>query len=144
MNLVDVMLHTRIPACRLVDWIDQAFLLVHLGRTDRDVPGMPGREQSGAQVRLGLRRLGVRTATDLLGAFSVEQGESSGAEPRRAFRLPEGLASPFPVDQLRLLVTILDAEPGLVPVRNWQQRGRVGESVSPASRVSQRAADDDL
>ena len=51
MNLVDVMLHTRIPASRLVDWIDQAFLLVHLGRTDRDEPRMPGREDQDAAGR---------------------------------------------------------------------------------------------
>ena len=36
MNLVDVILHTRVPAGRLVDWTDQAFLLTHLERVDRD------------------------------------------------------------------------------------------------------------
>src|SRR6266699_2723793 len=35
MNLVDVILHTRVPPGRLVDWIDQAFLLIHLEKTDR-------------------------------------------------------------------------------------------------------------
>ena len=37
MNLVDVILHTRVPAGRLVDWLDQAFLLIHLDRTDREL-----------------------------------------------------------------------------------------------------------
>ena len=36
MNLVDVILHTRVPPGRLVDWTDQAFLLIHLERVDRD------------------------------------------------------------------------------------------------------------
>jgi hypothetical protein len=35
MNLVDVILHTRVPAGRLVDWTDQAFLLTHLERVNR-------------------------------------------------------------------------------------------------------------
>ena len=162
MNLIDAMLSTRIAPSRLVDWIDQAFLLIHLEPTDHDELKMLRREdqdaagknlvaerqaESGAQVRLKLRRLGIRTATDLLKAFSVEQGELPGAQPPRTFRLPEGLASPLPVDELPLLVAILEAEPGLVPVWNWQQRGlqqrrgQMRESVSPASRVVQRAAD---
>ena len=29
-NIVDVMLRTRIPVDRLVDWIDQAYLYLHL------------------------------------------------------------------------------------------------------------------
>jgi hypothetical protein len=36
MNLVDVILHTRVRPGRLVDWIDQAFLLTHLEPVDRD------------------------------------------------------------------------------------------------------------
>ena len=121
MNLVDAMLHTRIPPGRLLDWADQAFLLIHLERSDREK----------------LRRLGIRTATDALKAFSVEPDETSGAQPRRVFRLPEDLTSPLPVDQLRLLVPILGAEAGLAPVWNWQQRGqqqrrsRARESVLP-------------
>ena len=56
--------------------------------------------EAGTQFRLELRRLGIRTATDLLKAFSVEQGELSGAQAQRAFRLPEDLTWPLPVDQL--------------------------------------------
>jgi hypothetical protein len=75
MNLVDVILHTRVPAGRLVDWIDQAFLLIHLEHADRD--GLAGARQPqpcpagahpgagpaaelvaepGAQARVKLRR----------------------------------------------------------------------------------------
>jgi hypothetical protein len=134
MNLVDVILHTRVPAGRLVDWIDQAFLLTHLEPVDRDelnrlrqqdqqrqpdhsaVAGRP--PLSGAQARLHLRRVGIRTATDLLKAFSVE--EEGG---KRAFHVPDGLEPPLPPGQLRLLVAVLAAEPGLAPVWNWQRNG---------------------
>jgi hypothetical protein len=132
MNLVDVILHTRVPAGRLVDWTDQAFLLTHLERVDRaelnelrqpgrqaDRPAVAGRAPlSGAQARLNLRRVGIRTATDLLKAFSVEHENGP-----RVFRVPDGLEPPLPPDQLRLLVTVLAAEPGLAPVWNWQNNG---------------------
>ena len=141
MNLVDVILHTRVPAGRLVDWTDQAFLLTHLERVDRDElnrlrsadqPAVAGRAPlSGAQARVNLRRVGIRTATDLLKAFSVEQEGG-----KRVFRVPDGLEPPLPPNQLRLLVAVLAAEPGLAPVWNWQRNGvsdcRVGAGPKAA------------
>jgi hypothetical protein len=149
MNLVDVILHTRVPPGRLVDWTDQAFLLIHLEQVDRnelnelrrkDATGekqAAGQEaESGAQARLKLRRVGIRTATDLLKAFSEEQGEPCGAQPRRTFCPPEGLEPPLPVGQLRLLVAVLGAEPGLAPVWNWQRNGVPDRrSLVPAIRT---------
>jgi hypothetical protein len=108
MNLVDVILHTRVPPGRLVDWTDQAFLLIHLDRVE-----LTERRTDGhAPARLKLRRV-----ADLLKAFSEEQGR------RRVFVLPEGVLPPLPVSQLRLLVAVLAAEPGLTPVWNWQRNG---------------------
>jgi hypothetical protein len=119
-----------------VDWTDQAFLLTHLEQADRaelnqlrqadqqagqqkDQPAAAGRAPlSGARARMNLRRVGIRTATDLLKVFSVEQ---EGGE--RVCRIPDGLEPPLPSNQLRLLVTVLAAEPGLVPVWNWQRNG---------------------
>ena len=148
MNLVDVILHTRVPPGRLVDWTDQAFLLIHLDRTDRtelnDVrnelrqepnerrqerhDGAPAHAfpwaESGAAARLKLRRAGIRTATDLLKAFSEEAPQSGDCWPARTFvrQLPDQ-PLPLPESQLRLLVTVLGAEPGLVPIWNWQRNG---------------------
>jgi hypothetical protein len=144
MNLVDVILHTRVPPGRLVDWVDQAFLLIHLDKTDRtelnrlrkelrQEPGRQGQQdgatahaepwaESGAAARLNLRRAGIRTATDLLKAFSKE--EPCGSLPQRTFvRPPEDQQLPLPESQLRLLVKVLGAEPGLVPIWNWQRNG---------------------
>jgi hypothetical protein len=36
-NLVDVLLHTRVPVGRLVDWVDQALLSLHLDRVERGI-----------------------------------------------------------------------------------------------------------
>jgi hypothetical protein len=139
MNLVDVILHTRVPVGRLVDWTDQAFLLIHLERTDRNELARTREQEQcpasaeasaaraaepGAAARLSLRRVGIRTATDLLKAFSVELDQPCGALPQRRFVLPPDVQQlPLPEDQLRLLVRVLGSEPGLVPVWNWQRNG---------------------
>lgn len=129
MNLVDVILHTRVPTGRLVDWVDQAFLLIHLEQAERREVRRERRRHGGAvdgggaATRVRLRRAGIRTATDLLKVFSTEDGDDPGA-PRRRFRAPEGVGRlPLPEDQLRLLVRVLAAEPGLAPVWNWQRNG---------------------
>ncbi len=134
MNLVDVILHTRVPAGRLVDWIDQAFLLIHLEHADRG--GLAGARQPqpcpaaelvaepGPQARVKLRRVGIRTATDLLKAFSAEQVQPPGSLPKRHFVKPRHAELlPLPKEQLRLLVAVLCSEPGLAPVWNWQRNG---------------------
>jgi hypothetical protein len=144
MNLVDVILHTRVPPGRLVDWTDQAFLLIHLDKTDRSEledlrreqsKRQPKREdgaatqaqpcaESGAVARLSLRRVGIRTATDLLKAFSKEVQQPCGFPPERVFA-PQRVGQPLPLpeSQLRLLVAVLGAEPGLAPIWNWQRNG---------------------
>jgi hypothetical protein len=142
MSLVDVILHTRVPPGRLVDWTDQAFLLTHLDKTDRSElndlrqklsqqqgePATPADTEPcaefGAAARLNLRRVGIRTATDLLKAFSEEVEQPAGSLPERTFApQPEIKRLPLPESQLRLLVAVLGAEPGLVPIWNWQHNG---------------------
>src|SRR5206468_7667359 len=125
-------------------WIDQAFLLTHLDKTDRkelnelreklikqngqqaapaDTEPCP---EFGAAARLNLRRVGIRTATDLLKAYSKEEVEQSPCSlPKRTFApRPEINPPPLPESQPRLLVSVLGAEPGPAPIWNWQ-RNRV-------------------
>lgn len=125
MNLVDVVLHTKVPPGRLIDWLDQAFLLTHLDSTNHkelrrrqaqtggpEPPGESGRDAlSGSEARVALRRAGVRTATDLLKAFSVDG----------AFVLPRGVRPPLPESQLRMLVLVLSQEAKLSVIWNWQR-----------------------
>ena len=163
MNLVDVILHTRVPPGRLVDWTDQAFLLIHLDKTDRtelnDLREELRRDssvhrqgakdgattraepyaESGAVARLNLRRVGIRTATDLLKAFSQEVPQPCGSLPQRIFvPQPKDQPLPLPETQLRLLVTVLGAEPGLVPIWNWQRNGvPVCHNPAPSAEIAQ-------
>jgi hypothetical protein len=123
MNLVDVILHTRAPVGRLVDWVDQAFLLIHLDSADRAelaaardaTDGQNSR--TGASTRVGLRRIGVRSATDLLKAFDPA---APGSQPLTPDVLTAHGLDP---DQIKLLVRVLRAERGLDPIWNWKSGG---------------------
>jgi hypothetical protein len=145
-NLVDVMLHTRVPVDRLVDWVDQAHLYLHLDhaetrlrdrwrvdrrlRAERSKEGvdstMPNlihgsasrQSRAGTRTRVALRQIGVRTATDLLRVFPSEDDVDDGTELDKA--------------QLRILVRALKDHPGLVPVWNWKARGVKLAPGSPA------------
>jgi hypothetical protein len=121
MNLVDVILHTRVPVGRLVDWVDQAFLLIHLEPVDRKLLSEHRKtgtceddwhQRSGVATRIALRRVGIRTATDLLKAMPDTDNLSTAIAN-----------SGLDVDQLRLLVTVLKQEEGLVPIQNWEANG---------------------
>ncbi|MDQ3537918.1 MAG: hypothetical protein M3415_03850 [Actinomycetota bacterium] len=79
-NLVDVLLQTRLPVARLVDWVDQACLHLHLPRAAEQRRDMSDR----------LRLLGIRTATDLRrraavtrdrAQFAAAFGEAFGQPP---------------------------------------------------------------
>lgn len=110
-NFVDVMLHTRVPVGRLVDWVDQAYLCLHLDRVERGrrenwaarravAPGDqaspaagssrlvgssvgPG-SRGGTRTRTILRQLGIRTATDLIKAFPPDDFDPVDAEQKVA------------------------------------------------------------
>lgn len=60
-DLVDLMLQTRFPPDRIIDWVDQAILLTHIG---------PEKTANGeAGVRDRLREQGIRTATSLVEVY---------------------------------------------------------------------------
>ncbi len=132
-NLVDLMLHTRMPINRLLDWIDQAFLYVrvHNGRGSGDDAGDGG-------DRALLRRYGIRTATDLLDAFEAR----SRFDP--AFR--EGLLRllnnrngddkrPSATEGLR---RTLEGEVNLWHIRQWKKHTWL---TSPRGNVDDGPAD---
>jgi hypothetical protein len=132
MNLVDVILHTRAPVGRLVDWVDQAFLLIHLDRADRDelsaARAAPhadgGSPRSGAATRIALRRVGVRSATDLLKTFDAARSPDRSADDR-GLSAESIAACGLDPHQIELLVRILRAEPGLDAVWNWKSGASV-------------------
>jgi hypothetical protein len=114
-NLVDVILHTRVPVSRLIDWVDQAHLYLHLDRTERTARERRAasknidKRRPGTSDRHALRKQGIRTATELLKAFPPGR---DGA--------PATLEG---ADKWEILVLVLSKEPLLSPVWNWQHRG---------------------
>lgn len=93
-DLVDLMLSSRLPAARLVDWVDQAVLFLHVDGEDR------------AQ----LRRYGVRTATEL--RHVAARCEGVGAVL---------LADDGPDLRLRAVVQALDDDEWLPHVTTWRR-----------------------
>jgi hypothetical protein len=124
-NLVDVMLNTRIPVERLVDWIDQSILYLHLGKPVEGT-GNP-RDQ--------LRRYGIRTATDLEDAFRPARDVADEAE--RIARLERLLTThPDEPSVLRTLLATLGSEPNLPYVRAWRAAEDRPRGADDAAGVS--------
>jgi hypothetical protein len=109
-NLLSVMLNTRVPVERLVDWIDQSILYLHLGKPVVDDAESP-RDQ--------LRRYGIRTATDLEDV--LEPISHAPDELARIAKL-ERLLTTGPDDPsvLRSIQAALRSEPNLRYVRAWR------------------------
>jgi hypothetical protein len=116
-NMVEVLLHTRVPVARLVDWNDQALLYLHL-RPRRDDGERPRKHPRDA-----LASVGVRSATTFLKAFPIAPDQDGmWADPRVApavDALVERSPELAPAG-LMTIARILADEPGLRPVRNWK------------------------
>jgi hypothetical protein len=111
-NLVDVMLHTRVPVGRLVDWIDQAELYLHLDRAERGFrerrlvkagpkPALDGRPAGGAPSGEG----GIHDAYAPLVHGSLSPDNRAGTKSRVALRqlgirTATDLLKAFPADEI--------------------------------------------
>lgn len=114
-NLVDVMLHTRIPIERLVDWIDQSVFLLHLPDKPEEEASADAKKNTAQDARAVLAHLGIRKATELLSMYSATSG---------SFRV-EALRphAESPNEAFEVLVAIAEAirrEPVLYYVINWK------------------------
>jgi hypothetical protein len=92
-DLIDLILSSRIPVPRLIDWIDQAVLHQH-------VP---------TAVLAALRDLGIRTATDYL---QVCDNDPALAELKTSPKLPDFRPT--------LLQTVLEGDEWLSYIKNWR------------------------
>ena len=97
-DLVDLLLQTRIPPGRLVDWVDQAVLHLHL-RCD-------------AARRTQLRAMGIRTATDLL-----TTAESDSTTVLTAL---EAVSDEVAKAKLTVLLQAIADDEWVQQLRNWR------------------------
>ena len=163
-NFVDVILHTRVPVARLVDWVDQSFLFLHLDRVERSIreqrrarrlnrhpdpdsaaappAALTGRSagpgnRAGTQTRTVLRQLGIRAATDLIKAFprDVVDPPPGRSDPAAREELLKTLDDAgLPRRQIITLVRVLSEEQGLAPVWNWHDRGVIARCAGRRPR----------
>jgi hypothetical protein len=95
-DLIDLILSSRIPVPRLIDWVDQAVLLQHVPE----------------DAIKTLRQVGIRTATDYL---QVCDDETAFAQ------LSEALANGTSGLSAELLQTVLNGDEWLSYIENWRQ-----------------------
>jgi hypothetical protein len=119
-NLVDLMLHTRMPISRLVDWIDQSFLYLRIGNGN----GRTAKTNQGADDESGdrklLRRYGIRTATDLLNAFD-KAGTQDQKFDKALLRLLNHGPEHRTASVMEGLRRTLEGEVNLWHVRRWKE-----------------------
>lgn len=121
-NIVDIMLWTRIPTPRLVDFVDQAILYLHL----RGPVVATERDGDSDAARKLLARHGIRTATDLERTYALAAGRS----PEEGDRLLALLDSPdLPVHRLRVVLDAMGDDEWMINVRNWRDQASVAEPV---------------
>jgi hypothetical protein len=104
-DLVELMLATRIPVPRLVDWVDQAILYLHT--VDKD----------GKPIDGDLRTFGIRTASDLL---AIHEDAQLWSALRAASDEPQ---SP----RLDLLVKAISDDEWMRDVQAWRRAEKPGE-----------------
>jgi hypothetical protein len=116
-DLVDLLLETRIPVGRLVDWVDQSILRLHLIDSSLD------EDTEGERLRTGLRGLGIRTATDLL--------QAAGNHPHRrvlvtTFARP-GDSARAAGSRLALFVAAIRDDEWMSHLQTWRDRTLVSD-----------------
>jgi tetratricopeptide (TPR) repeat protein len=121
-NIVDLMLKTRFPVEQLVDWIDQALLLLHTGKV---LPPI-------LQVK------GIRTATDFLDVYEslakepsliaaefstshlVEPAPQPDEKPAETQEQPAKLWHPKTPGDFKAIVLALQNDPNMLHIRYWR------------------------
>ncbi len=106
-NLVDVILNTRIPVDRLVDWVDQSLLYLHVGKK---------KAKGGKSDREKLRRFGIRTATDLQ---DVLRSEDQQFIDKVEYLL--NIDKPDEPGALRCIEATFRDDPNLYHVKKWRE-----------------------
>ena len=128
-DLIDLMLETRIPVPRLVDWIDQAILYLHLETAvdDAKVPNANGNvpEKGLRNVNTFLHDNCIRTATDFIITYT------KGVKGALQSRATDDMRS-----RLQVLFESLEDDEWLDHIRHWHASSRVVDEVLDASSDS--------
>jgi hypothetical protein len=106
-DLVSMMIDTRLPVERLIDWTDQAMLIVLLG---------DGQTEKADERVQALRNVGIRTASNLVTVASTETAQATRPAVERILD-PEASGDGAPL--LQWFADQLKTEPSLHRIRQW-------------------------
>ena len=107
-DLIDLLLETRIPAARLIDWMDQAILHLHA--------------RFSPELHNALRRAGIRTASDLVTVDDKHRDALIGTL-RRSLKWDKEQLD----EALEVLVASLRDDEWMDYIRNWRTGSAVHE-----------------
>jgi hypothetical protein len=128
-DIIDLMIETRIPVPRIIDWVDQAILYLHVHRM----------QEEGDDWMKRLHGLGIRNATDLLRVHEAATGDgASSSTPVSLDDLladPDGSPRPRRVGQLHALVACIQDDEWLTNVKDWR-KGRPVQELKIDARSS--------
>ena len=145
-DLIDLVLHTRLPVPRLVDWVDQAILYLHLGIEEREAPkeGV-AKEDIGRRNLQLLREHGIRNATGLERAVGVmkkvkdQDGNEEEIEDEKAgdglLPLLGEVTSGSP--RLAVILRTLSGEQWMPHLRQWRKFGEQKDETRGFDRFEQ-------
>ena len=113
-DIVELMLNTRMPPDRIVDWVDQSILYTQLGSAARGNSG-EGNSTSSLGDCQRLRAHGIRSASALLAAYG-QSGKRGDLELFETILPSEGRS------RLRSLADTLGNNPNLTLVQRWRRQ----------------------
>jgi hypothetical protein len=121
-DIVDLLLNTRIPPERIIDWVDQAILYTHLSQDD------------DLKYRAKLRAHGIRTASGFL--YAYDRSECQHDRPNFETILPY---EPGGRSAIRGLAMTLFTNPNLCLIQAWRGLTILSEEVAALPRHDTKA-----
>ncbi|HEX8077391.1 MAG TPA: hypothetical protein VF511_06215, partial [Chthoniobacterales bacterium] len=107
-DLIQLVVETQIPVPRLVDWMDQAILYLHVVEDSETATKQPTSGQK-------LRSFGIRTATDLLACWDAAELRNELDEFKRLLGDDHGVC------RLEVMRDALLDDEWLQRVRDWRK-----------------------
>jgi hypothetical protein len=121
-DLIELLVQTRIPAPRLVDWVDQSILYLHVPRNDVVSDGGQGSSEQLSSYQV-LRRVGIRNATDLLRAAKKAKERAPGHDSKSAFLRILGPSTNGGPARLSVIVDAIEDEEWILNLLYWRSFG---------------------
>jgi len=135
-DLIDLILATRIPIARLVDWLDQAVLYLHVSEDHLEsADGADSAGQPGKSLYECLRLCGIRTATDFMDTYKSACGADGNAA---LFSGLQAMGS-FPPGVFNAVYEAMQDDEWIEALRHWRKHVKIQEG-SLNLRVHDRIA----